>query len=87
MNVDYRWLKDVLGLSMIPLLNAAVRFDIEALGLGKDEAVERREDCAIAGRLLLVFILSSLIRVIEEIAVFLVVCKLVGDACDCRVQF
>jgi hypothetical protein len=78
MNIDYRWLEDVLGLSIIPLLNAAVRFDIEALGLGKDVAFERREDCAIAGRLLLVFILSprrqpllraSLIRVIDEIAV------------------
>lgn len=49
MNIDYRWLKDVLGLSMIPLLHAAVRFDIEALGLGKDEAFERPEDCAIVG--------------------------------------
>lgn len=59
MNRDYRWLKDVLGLSMISLLNAAaLRFDIEALGLDKDEAFERCEDSVMAGRLLSVFILS-----------------------------
>jgi hypothetical protein len=53
MNRDYRWLKDVLGLSMISLLNAAaLRFDIEALGLDKDEVFERCEDSAMAGSLL-----------------------------------
>lgn len=76
MNRDYRWLKYVLGLSMIPLLNTALRIDIKALRLHKDKAFKRREVSAIAERLLR----PSLRWVMNEIAVSLVASKLVGEA-------